>query len=526
MTKFAKTLISGSAIVMYAGGNVTQALESESGSPEFKQAIEQGENLAKRGDWAGASDLFFKASSLEPGKELGFYDLGIAYMHLNQLEKAKIAEERAVTISPKFVNAQIQLGTVLSRLGENESAVEHLRQALALEPNNETAKHNLETLSKSANWKQPAPGKNNVATIALKAAANSAKTGLAEKVDTPKEKQTEKEKQSAKVIAARPINIPIGVGAGEFSADYVPPTSPAPMRRVAAAALVHDAKVDMQNALAAFRSGKVDLAKRLIDDVLKVEPNNEQAYASYGALVGARGDLAAEMNWEKRALAVNNQDAVAHMNLAWALARSGKWQEALPEYETAANLEPNLFEAKVGRGLSEMYTDKNALARATLIEAATRFPQEAVPHIALSLFLARQGEYGDAQAELQKAIDVQPDNADALERVGAQELANENWQKAADIYSKVLKLYPQESQAWLGLALALERTELKQKALNSFRKAAALSPKNSIIHMALALAYEARGRVAEAEMELEEALKLNPEYRLAATQVKEQQAQK
>jgi tetratricopeptide (TPR) repeat protein len=508
--KLVVTLVCGSAFLVYVNGEPGWADQNDSLGAEFKQAIQQGESIAQRGDWAGASDLFFKASSIDPSNELGFYDLGIAYLHLNQLEKAKIAEERAVAINPKFANAQIQLATVLARLGENEPAVDHLRQALTLEPNNETAKHNLETLSKTANWKAP-PAKNNVANITSKAIANSTAKG------------PPAEQQSTKAIASRPISVPIGVGAGEFPADYVQPTSPLLVHKALPVVQVHDLKTDMQDALEAFRSGRMDQARRLIDDALKVEPNNEQAFASYGAVLGTRGDLNSEIEFERKALAVSKTDGVAHANLAWALARSGKWQDALPEYDQAVALEPNLVEAKVGLGLAQMYTDQLAKARATLSEAVEKYPQEALPQVALSLVLAKQGEYGDAQAALQKAIDLQPENADALERVAAQELANENWQRAADIYSNVLKKYPQDSQAWLGLGLALEKTDLKQKALNSFRKAVALSPKSALIHMALALAYEERGRVAEAELELEEALRLNPEYRLAATQVKEQQ---
>ena len=43
-----------------------------------------------------------------------------------------------------------------------------------------------------------------------------------------------------------------------------------------------------------------------------------------------------------------------------------------------------------------------------------------------------------------------------------------------------------------------------------------------MMHMALALAYESRGRGPEAELELQEALKLNPDYRVAASQVKQE----
>jgi tetratricopeptide (TPR) repeat protein len=225
---------------------------------------------------------------------------------------------------------------------------------------------------------------------------------------------------------------------------------------------------------------------------------------------------------ERKALAVNQSDGIAHLNLAWALARQGKWKEALHEYDQATVYEPRIAECWVGLGLAQMHNQMPTLAEKTLSDACQKFPKVALPHVALSQLLATTGQFGAAQQELQKAIDTQPDSADALERVAAQELNAENWDKAADIYSDVIRKFPQESQAWLGLALALEKTQFKQKSLDCFRRAAALSPKDSLVHMALALAYEERGRIPEAETELQEALRLNPDYRVAASQLKQQ----
>src|SRR5271155_3167986 len=92
----ARVLLS-TTVLLFCAANARPCLaqSTESSDSAFRNAIEQGELLARKADWNGASQYFFKAASLDPEQELGYYDLGVAYLHLKQFEKARIAEERA-----------------------------------------------------------------------------------------------------------------------------------------------------------------------------------------------------------------------------------------------------------------------------------------------------------------------------------------------------------------------------------------------------------------------------------------------
>jgi tetratricopeptide (TPR) repeat protein len=490
----------------------------------YKELIDKGEGFAKSGNWQAASEQFFKACTLEDSNALGFYDLGIAYLHLNKFAKARAAEERALDLNPNYVNAHIQLATILSNMGGQSESEAELNKALALEPNNELAKRNYENVIRI---KHATRGEANK----LISAITDPNKRVEKVVETPPVKKPPIEtlekpvqnpvgKPETKIALMPPgsIIIPIGKGAGEFPSDLMPLP---PIEKSFTATKAAPKSDAVEDAKKAFSEGRLDTAKRLLETAINTEPKRGDLYAALGAILGTKGEIDQEITCEQKAIALNKSNAVAYMNLGWALARRSKWEDALKNYQQAASFDPHLMEAKVGVGLCQLSTEKLAAAQETLNSAVTAFPKEALPHIGLSMLFAKQGQYANSQAELQKAIDCDPENIDALEHAAAQELYNENWDKAQDLYSRVIKKYPQNSQAWLGLGLALEKSAFHQKALNSFRKAVELAPKDSVAHMALALAYESRGRIPEAELELQEALRLNPEYRVAASQVKQ-----
>jgi len=485
----------------------------------YKELIDKGEAFAKSGNWQAASEEFFKACTLEDSNALGFYDLGIAYLHLNKFAKARAAEERALDLNPNYVNAHIQLATILSNMGGQAESEAELNKALALEPNNELAKRNYENVVR---MKHATRGEANKLISAItdpnKTVEPPAKKPVVETLEKPLQKPANNPETKIALMPPGSIIIPIGRGAGEFPSELMP----LPPIEKSFTATTSAPKIDtVEEAKKAFSEGKLDYAKRLLDTAIGIDPKRDDLYAALGAILGTKGEIDQEIIYEEKAIALNKVNAIAHMNLGWALARKEKWEDALKNYQQAVSFDPHLMEAKVGVGLCQLSTEKLAAAQETLNAAVTTFPKEALPHIGLSMLFAKQGQYANSQAQLQKAIDCDPDNIDALEHVAAQELYNENWDKAQGLYSQVIKKYPQNSQAWLGLGLALEKTAFHQKALNSFRKAVELAPKDSVAHMALALAYETRGRIPEAELELQEALRLNPEYRVAASQVKQ-----
>jgi Flp pilus assembly protein TadD len=73
---------------------------------DAREQVEFGINVAQRGLWREAIYRWEKAVELDPKYAAAFNDLGIAYEHEGQLEKARRAYEKALALDPN--NAQIR----------------------------------------------------------------------------------------------------------------------------------------------------------------------------------------------------------------------------------------------------------------------------------------------------------------------------------------------------------------------------------------------------------------------------------
>jgi Flp pilus assembly protein TadD len=73
---------------------------------DAKSQVEFGINVAQRGLWREAIYRWEKATQLDPSYVAAYNDLGIAYEHEGQLDKARKAYEKALELDPN--NAQVR----------------------------------------------------------------------------------------------------------------------------------------------------------------------------------------------------------------------------------------------------------------------------------------------------------------------------------------------------------------------------------------------------------------------------------
>ncbi len=71
-----------------------------------REQVEFGINVAQRGLWREAIYRWEKAVELDPMYAAAYNDLGVAYEHEGQLDKARKAYEKALAIEPN--NSQIR----------------------------------------------------------------------------------------------------------------------------------------------------------------------------------------------------------------------------------------------------------------------------------------------------------------------------------------------------------------------------------------------------------------------------------
>ena len=134
------------------------------------------------------------------------------------------------------------------------------------------------------------------------------------------------------------------------------------------------------------------------------------------------------------------------------LAKSGKSDEALAEYNHAIDLDPNNAQALYGRGLLYQGDRQHQQAIDDFTAANGLRPQQAEPLLARAVSYLALDKAKEAAADLDEAIQADPQNAQiwstrgqAYERLGDKA-------KAAESYGRAVSLRPRDEAARNGLA--------------------------------------------------------------------------
>jgi Flp pilus assembly protein TadD len=172
-------------------------------------------------------------------------------------------------------------------------------------------------------------------------------------------------------------------------------------------------------------------------------------------------------------------DAAARVCLATAqsLERGGKVHEATLLYERARQKDPRLHH--VCRRLAVLYD--------------------------------RQGNFVRAQQEYEQALRLTPDDADLLNDLGYSHYSRGNWEEAEKYLRKSVDKNPKHERAWMNLGLALGQQERYADSVDAFTRV--VGPARAQCNLAFILT--TRGKQEEARGAYREALRLDPELKLA-----------
>lgn len=92
--------------------------------------LEQGSQFLDRGEVEQAIDDFTAALTFEPANTITYRQLAQTYLQSNQPAKALAAAQQALALAPDNPLAQLELGDIYDRLGDNEQAIAHYEAGL------------------------------------------------------------------------------------------------------------------------------------------------------------------------------------------------------------------------------------------------------------------------------------------------------------------------------------------------------------------------------------------------------------
>lgn len=98
--------------------------------------------------------------------------------------------------------------------------------------------------------------------------------------------------------------------------------------------------------------GNYSVAIALINQLLKINPNNAIDYNNRGLMFFWQGQFLKAIQDYTRALELNNKLAQVYNNRGNCYAALGKWAEALQDYETSLDLNPANLKAWINQGIT------------------------------------------------------------------------------------------------------------------------------------------------------------------------------
>ena len=105
------------------------------------------ESFYKRGDYKESLRFFENAVNLQPDDYETHFKIALAYLRINDLKSAFNRLHFIISEQPNSASALSVMGSVLANMGQFEDAKSHLERALAINPQDQSARENLDQIN-------------------------------------------------------------------------------------------------------------------------------------------------------------------------------------------------------------------------------------------------------------------------------------------------------------------------------------------------------------------------------------------
>lgn len=251
------------------------------------------------------------------------------------------------------------------------------------------------------------------------------------------------------------------------------------------------------------------------------------ARQSLGAEVSAKEAFAeairlcheAASNGTQEPLLLTFIEAEAHNEMGKLLEKGGDYEEALAEYQRAAELMPNELNYRLREGMAYGRSQQLEHMLKVLQRAAEMRPDDAETHHQLGQAYESLGRTQEALEEYQRAARLEPGDGALLKRLGRLQRAMGLTVDSLATLERAAHLFPQDGEAHYEWALSLEETGEVEKALEEYRKGARLQVENPVFWLAIARCARCLGKLSEAQIALRTVLSLEPSSAAARSEL-------
>lgn len=210
--------------------------------------------------------------------------------------------------------------------------------------------------------------------------------------------------------------------------------------------------------------------------------------------------------------AAPNPRAVAEANAGLELARAGQYDQAIPHYRAALQLDPALPGIYLNLGLAYFKLNRFADAAPIFEKAAKADPASFQAQVLLGMTYYGSRRFADAAAWLRRATEQQPDNTELRFKLAQSYLWSKQYDRAQQEFKALLARNPESAPVHMLLGEVLDAANQQEQATAEFEAAVKASAAEPEVHFGLGYLYWKQKRYGEARREFEAELANQPRH--------------
>jgi tetratricopeptide (TPR) repeat protein len=250
----------------------------------------------------------------------------------------------------------------------------------------------------------------------------------------------------------------------------------------------------------------------LYEHALAVTENNALAHGNYGTLLFNEGKFDEAAGHYAEALRIDPDQPGPLCNAGLILYSQGRREEALARYREAVRLDPTLAVTRGNLGTLLREMGQAAEAERELREAVRLQPDGAEFHAALGCALSDLGRSAEAIEQFSESLRLRPDVVATHTNMATTLMTMGRLDEALAHLGEAIRLAPNEAPAYVNRGLALVAQGKLEEGIASYRRALQIAPNLPGVHNNLGLALVTQGKTDEGVAEYREAIRLDSRY--------------
>jgi tetratricopeptide (TPR) repeat protein len=255
--------------------------------------------------------------------------------------------------------------------------------------------------------------------------------------------------------------------------------------------------------------GRTGEAIECYNSVLALAPGDAGAYYAIALIEADRGEVERAISLYRKGLEFHPENGDLHGGLGSLLLQMGRVDEAIVELETAVRLKADSAIC-ANLGMALLIKGDSTGAMMNFNKAIRINPNNAEAHYNLGNAYLSQSRLAMAAGEYRKAIGARPNYAKAYGNLAVALASMGESDEAIKNFRRVVELEPNSPDAYFNLAGILADKGLVDEAIGHLRKVVELVPQDASVRCELARLLLQQGKIEQAIAEYEGALKIDP----------------